>query len=232
MVWPILETGVKICQRKGSLFGRFEETKTHSEINWPLEELLIPNEPHIPRDNDLGFECMKVWIVGYGCYFLQPGKILVCPQFSSTLKRETDSLYVDYNTEINNLFGSNLLPTKVLTDDCLKVFCQQLSYLKIRKKWKSGLRTMYKWVNRHVIAISAQNTPKCTNLIIVLPAGQLMVQYQHGSEFLSDKKCHSCFDLCSFISNKSVTHYIKSGSLPLSKATKEDDLKDINFMHF
>ena len=38
-----------------------------------IVEVLIPNEPHIPRDNDLGFECMKVWIVGYGCSFLQPG---------------------------------------------------------------------------------------------------------------------------------------------------------------
>ena len=50
-------------------------------------EVLIPNEPHIPRDNDLGFECMKVWIVGYGRSFLQPGKLLVCPQLFSSIHR-------------------------------------------------------------------------------------------------------------------------------------------------
>ena len=52
-----------------------------------IVEVLIPNEPHIPRDNDLGFECMKVWIVGYGRSFLQPGKLLVCPQLFSSIHR-------------------------------------------------------------------------------------------------------------------------------------------------
>ena len=52
-----------------------------------IVEVLIPNEPHIPRDNDLGFECMKVWIVGYGCSFLQPGKLLVCTQLFNSMHR-------------------------------------------------------------------------------------------------------------------------------------------------
>ena len=52
-----------------------------------IVEVLIPNEPHIPRDNDLGFECMKVWIVGYGFSFLQPGKLLVCPQLFISMHR-------------------------------------------------------------------------------------------------------------------------------------------------
>ena len=52
-----------------------------------IVEVLIPNEPHIPRDNDLGFECMKVWIVGYGFSFLQAGKLLVCPQLFSSMHR-------------------------------------------------------------------------------------------------------------------------------------------------
>ena len=30
------EARTEICQKFGWLFGRFEDTKIHSEINWPL----------------------------------------------------------------------------------------------------------------------------------------------------------------------------------------------------
>ena len=50
-------TRAKICQREGSPCGRFEDTKNHSKINWPLTPNSdAKNNLEVPQNQSYSFK--------------------------------------------------------------------------------------------------------------------------------------------------------------------------------